>query len=310
MRKSVPDFFYSKLFYIIVLIVVILVNIFVYRFTMDMIVLLLGVIAFVKKKEKEFLRDWTFPLILFYAYEFLRGRADVVGGALGRGVYYKALLDIEKSLFSINGEIPTVFLQNKLAHFTDGVFNPVWYDYIFFFAYVSFFWVWILVGYKIWRKNRSKFKMYIYGLIAFSLFDTLIYIWYPTAPPWIAGEIGLLPHLPRLMFFNYIMSVGGSVFTYGNNLYAAFPSHHVAWVWFAALFVVDVFGKKWLPIFIIPILVAVATWYGAEHYVVDSIAGVIIATITFVVFRNIKRIRKNGMDEARTRNLLSDSEML
>ena len=79
-------------------------------------------------------------------------------------------------------------------------------------------------------------------------------------------------------------------------------------MWYASLFVVDTFGKKWLPIFIIPILVAISTWYGAEHYVIDSIAGIIIATITFVIFRNIKR--KNGMDEARTRNLLSDSEML
>jgi membrane-associated phospholipid phosphatase len=61
------------------------------------------------------------------------------------------------------------------------------------------------------------------------------------------------------------------------------PSLHAAWPFFASLYVVKVFGKKWLPIFIVPIMIAIATWYGAEHYVIDSLLGFFLAFVFYKV---------------------------
>ena len=68
---------------------------------------------------------------------------------------------------------------------------------------------------------------------------------------------------------------------YGSNDFAAFPSHHAAWAFYASLFFVHVFGKKYWYMLVIPIIIAFASWYGAEHYVIDSIAGFIIAFIAY-----------------------------
>lgn len=277
--------------------VIIFMNLFVYRFATDMIVIVLIILSLVMKKEKEFFRDWSLPIVLLYVYEFVRGKAYVIAGYFNRPLLTDTFVNVEEKLFSINGKIPTVFLQYSLSDGYSGDFNPNWYDIVLFLFYTSFFWFWLVVGFFIWRKSGDLFKRYMAGLIGFSLIDNLVYIWFPSAPPWYASKIGLLPPLQRLMLnYDFFKAKYTTlVDAYGNNDFAAFPSHHAAWAFYAALFVVGVFGKKWLPIFIVPLLIAFATWYGAEHYVIDSLAGIMVATVAYIVVMNIKR-SKNEKD--------------
>ena len=137
--------------------------------------------------------------------------------------------------------------------------------------------------------NVALWIWYIYGLVGFSLFDTLIYIFFPSAPPWYAAQVGLLPPLQRVMLIHDYFSSKylGFVSTYGNNDFAAWPSHHAAWPFFAFLFLVGVFGKKALPFVVVPLVIAFATWYGAEHYVIDSLAGFTIAGITYWIVMKV-----------------------
>ena len=274
---------------ILLCVAIILVNFFVYRFAMDMIIVVLIVLAIIFKKQKEFFKEWSIPIALFYLYEFLRGRAYDIAQWLNRPLLNEILITTEKKLFAIGGDIPTVFLQYSLSNAPGGNFSPNWYDFVMFFFYMSFFWFWLVVGFVIWRKSKDMFMRYIYGLVGFSLFDTLIYIFFPSAPPWYAAQVGLLPPLQRVMLIHDYFSSKylGFVSTYGNNDFAAWPSHHAAWPFFAFLFLVGVFGKKALPFVVVPLVIAFATWYGAEHYVIDSLAGFTIAGITYWIVMKV-----------------------
>jgi len=275
-------------------VVILYINFFVYRFAMDMIIVVLIVLSIIFKKEKEFFKEWSIPIALFYLYEFLRGRAYDIAQWLNRPLFNEILVVTERKLFAIGGDIPTVFLQYSLSNAPSGSFLPSWYDFILFFFYTSFFWFWLVVGFVIWRKSRDMFKRYIYGLVGFSLFDTLIYIFFPSAPPWYAAQVGLLPPLQRIMLIHDYFSSKyvNLVSTYGNNDFAAWPSHHAAWSFYASIFLVGVFGKKMLPSLIVPLVIVFATWYGAEHYVIDSLAGFAIAGLTYWIVTRVGK-KKN-----------------
>lgn len=58
---------------ILIGIAILFVNFFVYRFAMDMIIVVLILLAIIFKKQKEFFKEWSIPIILFYLYEFLSG---------------------------------------------------------------------------------------------------------------------------------------------------------------------------------------------------------------------------------------------
>ena len=145
------------------------------------------------RKEKEFFREWSVPILLFYLYEYVRGKAYVIAQFLNRPLLDKILIKWESKLFSINGTIPTVFLQYKLSDAAGGIFTPNWYDYVLFFFYTSFSWFWLIIGFLIWKNRKEIFNRYIYGLIGFSMVSAIIYIFFPSAPPGMLQKKGYCP---------------------------------------------------------------------------------------------------------------------
>jgi hypothetical protein len=274
---------------IIYALVLILINIWIYRFSTDLIVISLIIAAFILGRSKQFVKDWTIPIFLFFVYEQTRAQASNFSLKLGFHLFNKELIWLESKIFFFLDEIPPVAIQQWLRPDLNVLH---WYDYVLFFFYIMFFWYWFAIGFVIWTKSRDLFKKYIYGLVGFSLFDVLIYFVLPTAPPWWAAQNGDITYIERILWTSsYLPSDAIQyVHTYGVNDFAAVPSHHVAWPFFATLFLIKIYGKKAWPLMIIPIIIAFATWYGAEHYVIDSIAGVIIALIAYWIVMNKKKI--------------------
>lgn len=254
----------------------ILINVFVYRFSTDLIILSLLVAAGILGQGKAFFKDWTPPIILFFVYEQTRALASNISLELGFPLLNKEIIWVERQLFFFLSDVPPVVLQQTLRpEFT----QLHWYDYVLFFFYIMFFWYWLAIGFLIWVKRRELFKKYMYGLVGFSLFDVLIYFLLPTAPPWWAAQNGDIEPIRRILWTSsYLPSDAIQyVHTYGVNDFAAIPSHHAAWPFFATLFLIKIYGKKAVPLLFIPFTIAFATWYGAEHYVIDSILGFIVA---------------------------------
>lgn len=280
-----------KIVAVSIIIFLLVLQIFKIRFGMDIIILTLCVFALLKREGKQFIKDWLPPMILFYVYEALRAYAYDVSKLLGIHPIVEPIIWLERKLFFFLDQVPPVKLQYWLR---PDLNVPHWYDYVLFFFYAMFFWYWLVIGYVLWTKARKTlFKPYMYGLVAFSIFDVIVYALFPSAPPWYAADHGYFPWISRILWtIKYLPGHSFSVVsTYGRNDFAAFPSHHFAWPFFATLFMMKLYGKKATPLLIVPLMIGFATWYGAEHYVVDSIAGGIVCIITFYIATNFGRIK-------------------
>lgn len=284
-------------------------NIFKSSFGMDFIILTLAILALFKGESWDFVKDWFPPMALFYLYEALRGQSIHIHSAFGIEPIVEPLIKLESKLFFFLDDIPSVELQKLLR---EDLWIASWYDYVLFFFYSMFFWFWLATGFLVWVKKRELFKPYAYGLAAFSLIDVVIYAVFPSAPPWWASDHGYLPEIRRILWHNdYLPSNSLSlVSTYGRNDFAAFPSHHTAWPFYASLFLINLYGKKAIPTLLIPGLIAFATWYGAEHYVIDSLAGILVAGLTYVIAVNWKKITAEARNRFSSKKGVSTSEQL
>lgn len=285
-QKALDSFFgltyaQKKLVYISIIFFVAFSQIFIFRFTLPFILLTIVAFALVRGEVKQFSKDWVPATLFYFFYEILRGLAFRFNQlTLKTEPVSQLLIDMERKVFFFLSDIPTVVLQDQ--YFVLG--REDWYNNVLFFFYTSFFWYWIATAYILWVKKRYLFKPYIYGLIGFSLVGVIFFYLWPTAPPWLASNQGELPELTRVMWSGEYLPSGALeiVSTYNRNDVAAVPSFHTAWPFFATLFLIKAFGKKLLPLLIWPFLIAFATWYGAEHYIIDSIVGVIFAGSAFV----------------------------
>lgn len=259
------------------------------RFEIDLIVISVFLIAALFGEAKRFVKDWLPAIFLFWFYEYTRGLAHVLAERFNRPILVQELVDVERKLFFFLRDIPTVVIQDALH--PDNITR--WYDPIFFFFYTSFYWLWLLTGFIFWKFKREYFFKYFYGLLSFSLFSNIIYFIFPTAPPWYASEQGFIPPMQRVMWSINVLNRGGvSVANLlDDNQFAALPSLHTGWSWYAALFLVKYFGwEKAGWTFIFPIMIMFAIVYGAEHYVIDIIAGLIVSTVAFWI---VTREKKN-----------------
>lgn len=274
----------------------VLINFTKARFEMDMIILSILVLALLIGKGKQFVKDWSIPMFLFWFYEYSRGLAHDFAVRFNRPLLMEELVNVERKLFFFMKDIPTVVWQ--YAWHVEGVTQ--WYDIVLFLFYTSFFWVWMGIGFFIWKFKKERFKDYIYGLLGFSLFDNIIYALWPSAPPWYAAQQGVLPPLNRVMWLTEAWNKANisAISLLDDNPFAAFPSHHVGWTFYAALFLTVIFGKKALPMFIFPIMILIAVVYGAEHYVIDGIVGSLFGAITVIILQILykRRKKKKAMD--------------
>lgn len=262
-----------------------------YQYGMNLVWIILFSILLIKKDSKQIFRDWFIPILLFYIYEVTRANAYQFAVRFDRPLIFEVLIDLELSLFGINGEIPTSYLQRLME---PNISTPRFYDYILFAIYNVFFMIWVVTAVIFYNFKKSLFNKYVYGLIAFSLSAVVIYALYPTAPPWYAYENGLIENSERILWkFEYFGRPSiEDVNEYGQNLFAAIPSLHAGWSFFAGLYLTKAFGWKGSVGILISFLIAFATWYGGEHYIIDSLAGFLMASFFFIVSLNWERVRR------------------
>lgn len=263
-----------------------------FRYGMNFLVLFIFSVAMIRKDGYQFYKDWWKFVILFYLYEIGRAYAYDIGRSLfNTKLFVSEIVDLERSVFFFLDDLPNVLLQRYLHPILT---KPDWYDYIFFLFYSVFFFIWAVTAYVLWVMRRNLFNSYFYGLLAFCFFAIFIFILVPTAPPWYASEKGLIePKVERVIWsFEYLPGVDiSSINEMGQNEFAAIPSLHTGWAMYAALYWIKAFKKKSLVMLIFPIGIAFSTWYGAEHYVIDSIIGAIMASMFFYLSLNWDKVK-------------------
>ncbi len=239
--------------------------------------------------------DWLPMVIVLAAYDFTRGAAD----SLGIGVHFHTMIDFDRTVFF--GETPTEWIQ---AHLYDPEALSAW-NVGFTLVYTSYFITpFALAGY-LWVRDRLDFLRFTKRLVTLALAGLATYILFPAAPPWMAGQMGLLENVHRTTGKGWeIIGVGtAALFNSGQekvNLVAAVPSLHAGFCMLVALFLWHRVSRRRLrPLLLLyPLAMGFTLMATGEHYFFDIVLGYLYAGAVMTAWAAWERLRAPAPVEA------------
>jgi membrane-associated phospholipid phosphatase len=252
----------------------------------EWVALALLVIAIAMGRGRSFVTDWTPFLLLFFAYEAMRGFAARLAP--------HDLSGLERLLFG--GAIPTLVLQH--AFYRPGVIGPQ--DLIAMVLYFMHFVLPIVVGFVFWVNSREHYWHFIAALLLMCFLAFVTYLFWPSAPPWyqLHDVVKINQQTVDRLWGNTVVVI---YHAFNPNQFAAFPSLHAAFPALAAVYSWQRYRALAVGLVIWTLAVVVAIVYLGEHYVVDALAGfVYVAVAAFLVesFTRWRR-RRGGASGAR-----------
>jgi membrane-associated phospholipid phosphatase len=234
--------------------------------------------------------DWLPIVGLLLLYDLIRGWASVPASQ----AHLWPQIRVDQFLFG--GQVPTVWLQNALYH--PG--HPRWYDFAVWSVYLThFFAIWVTLA-VLWRFNHARFRTLATMTVSVTMLGFLTYAVFPAVPPWLAGELGALPHVSRIvlgMWQHVGVHMATPLFENGAgfvNLVAALPSLHAAYPLLLTMFFWR--SRWWVRAGLIAYTLAMAfsLVYGGEHYVTDVLLGWIYAVAVYFAVPAVQRAWRNA----------------
>jgi membrane-associated phospholipid phosphatase len=253
--------------------------------------------------------DWLPIVLVLAAYDFSRGAAD----SLGIGVHARPMADFDRTVFF--GETPTEWLQ---AHLYDpGVVH--WWDVAFSAVYTSYFIVPFALAGVLWIRDRPAFLRFTRRLVTLALAGLATYILFPAAPPWMAGEMGILHGVHRTtpIGFEFVGVGTAGLFSEGQavaNSVAAVPSLHAAFTALVAMFLWPRVRPRLRPLLALyPLAMGLTLIATGEHYFFDVLLGWIYAGATMAAWgwwerRRGERPLKREWDHASAQSLVFSTD--
>ena len=267
--------------------------------TPDRMLLVFLAPALVLRRGLRYLRDFAPFAILIFAYAECRGLAHVIAPH----PYYRPQLWLEQHLF---GTVPAEWLQ---AHFWHGTMR--WYD-TFAAKLLNFhFVVPPVVAFALWSKQRTLFFRFATSMIVLSFASAVVFLVFPSAPPWAAAQKGLLDSLVKLPPVNDVSSLAGGTHLVPANPYAAIPSLHAGYAFLVALTVAGLLresrvrGRRLLAglCFLYPAAQSLAVVYTGNHYIVDILVGFAFAWAAYALTKRVFDQGRRGLGASgRTRS--------
>lgn len=248
--------------------------------TADVFVVFLSVIAVMLGRGRAFVRDWAPFLLIFLAWEAMRGLPN----QLGAEVQSDAVIAVER--FISFGIVPAEELQ-RLLH-TPGVVGPL--ELATAAIYAADFLLPLAVAFVLWLKRRTAYHPYVIALMLLSFAQFFTAIVLPAAPPryaYMYGEALQVVDLGSQVAQQ--TGIGMLSWAYHNmigNPVAAFPSLHAAYPILAYLFLRTHWPRaSWLML-----VYTAAVWFSimylGHHYLVDALGGLVYAVAAYLVVRS------------------------
>jgi hypothetical protein len=250
----------------------------------EWVLIVLLVIAVALGRGRRFIADWAPFLLLFFAYEAMRGFAAKTNFAP------HDLSGIERAVFG--GTIPTLVLQH--AFYRPGVIGIQ--DLLGMVFYFLHFVLPIVVGFVFWVNSREHYWRFISALLVMCFLSFLTYLFWPSAPPWYQiHEVVKINDetVHRLWGYTLVFVYHG----FNPNQFAAFPSLHAAFPLLAAVYAWRRYRALGVGLSLWTAAVVVSIVYLGEHYVIDALASVFYvaaATIIVEVFSRRRTRRAEG----------------
>ena len=139
----------------------------------------------------------------------------------------------------------------------------------------------LLAGLLVWlavarRPDYRELRTMLFISLAIAL---VVYLTFPTAPPRLVPGLGVTDTVGLAGHDK------GSFAGVRFNPYAAMPSLHVGWSLLAATVLFRATSRPWLRAFAVvhPVLMALAVTQTGNHFLADSLAGVLVALFTLTL---------------------------
>ena len=244
----------------------------------DYLLLLLVPVVLLAGRFSRFLGDWVPFVAMVLAYE-------AMGGVVhhdGLSPQVALLANVETWLFA--GHDPSQVLQQAVSGTTLHVLAVAATA-----VYLCHFVVPLLVGLVLWLTDRAQYLRFVAALLGMCTVAFVFFMLVPTAPPWYAAEQHVLSGVTDLIASQHTLPAAVSPL-YGQldpNPIAAFPSLHAAFPFLGFLALRRVYARgSWL-LFGWALLVFVSVVFLGEHYVVDVIGGVLLASASWWVMMRV-----------------------
>jgi membrane-associated phospholipid phosphatase len=245
-----------------------------------------ALLAFSITDPRRFVRglllDWVPFAAILFLYDLLRGYAD---GLISRPHEWPQM-QADQWLFG--GTAPTVWLQDHLWH---GPGALHWYDYASWGVYMTHFLATPVLAAVLWIVASPRFRRFVAMVVVLALAGFATYALFPAVPPWLASVHGTLEPttrtIPEVWSTVHIANAYALFQTgsqYANDV-AAMPSLHAAYALLVALYLAQLMPRRLRVLrplfFLYPLAMGFTLVYGAEHYVVDILAGWLYAAVAF-----------------------------
>jgi membrane-associated phospholipid phosphatase len=241
-------------------------------------------------------------LVAYWVAQWITAPLGVGDGAdtnrLGAGLHVLGPARGDEAIF---GVVPSEWLQARLV---GG--SPQWYDALAALVYVTHFVTIPLITAVVWFRVRDRFAEWLTAVLTMSLVGIAGYLAYPAAPPWLAAERGDIGAVERISVLGWdVLGLGpvgrlvelGQV---GSNPVAAMPSLHAGAAFLAAAFLWPSVSRVVRGLLVAYALaMALTLVYTGEHYVVDVLAGWLVAAVGVLVaglvrLRRQRHVRPGG----------------
>jgi PAP2 superfamily len=143
------------------------------------------------------------------------------------------------------------------------------------FVLTGLFFLWL------YRSSRDGFRSFRNGFIVATAIAVLIHWWFPTAPPRVVGELGIMDTLR--VFWN--LDIGSPSTSAFSNPVAAVPSLHAGWAVGVGVGLVRYARKPTLRVLgaLYPVAVLLTIVVTGNHFIFDALAGVAVLAAGFLV---------------------------
>jgi membrane-associated phospholipid phosphatase len=229
-----------------------------------------------------FLKDWWLPVVGLIVYFYSRGLTD----NLALPVHFTMPIDFDTWVG--RGEIPTERLQHALCgNPCDKTSDPRWYDLYFTTVYATHFLAGLTIAAVLWVRSRPEWVKWMRRYLVINFGALAIYIVYPMAPPWMASEEGYLhATIPRITARGWSDIGLGRIdlILHGvGNPVAAMPSLHAGITFLIAIYGIQRLRSPWRWLLVLyPLSMCTALIYNGEHYLIDVLAGGLLAAMVLV----------------------------
>jgi hypothetical protein len=245
------------------------------------VVPLLLLAALMSRRLHRFIDDWAVFLGAVIMFDFCRGFIFALIAHFDLPVYLGYVIDWERAL--CGGHILPAVLQSWRADLSWGQAM----DRALTLLHGSHFAYFLLFGMAVWLLRPESFRRYVTAVLLLIYAGLCFYLILPTVPPWMAyARFGAVPPVAHISWGIYNATIPPIQRVFDVNPIAAMPSLHAALPTLCTLIGLQLFGWRSWPMVPYTFMIYLAVTYLGEHYLVDVLAGGLLAAAVYVaVFR-------------------------